>query len=181
MSARRGAFLLAGALIAAAAAAGTGFLFSASAARAATGSSKPQRLLIEKDAAYARQAAGLAQGGLRVVADYGAFVLAEVPAGSPRSRLAAAGVRVRRERPEGVRLRRRLVTALPRAPAATADGRDDLHLIRFSGPPRRSWVQSLAELPGARVLMTLPEDAYIVWLPERAREALASLDARWSS
>lgn len=130
----------------------------------------PARVLIEKDAAYTREAAPLAaRGRMRVIEDYGSFVLAEVFAGSARGDLAAAGLRVRREMPEGVRLSRREFTRDDAALAAPGPvprpGRDDLHLVRLSAPARASWIDALRSVPGARILMTLPEDAYLVWLP----------------
>src|SRR5258706_4029725 len=132
----------------------------------------PLRFLIDRDDAHDRQASLLALGGMRVVSAHGSYVLAEIPDGRGRSLLTASGVHVRREVPEGVRMRRRLLSAGPERPSSAG-----LHLVRFAGPPRPDWVEALRALPGARILMALPEGAFFVWLPARARLALSALSA----
>jgi bacillopeptidase F (M6 metalloprotease family) len=141
-------------------------------------SEKPLKLLVEKDSSYARRASVLGRAGMRVVADYGSYVLAEIPRRLGATALRTQGLRVRRERPDGVRLQRRLVSAgALRARLPVARAAADLHLLRFAGPPRPEWVDALHRIPGARILMTLPEDAYLVWLDGASHEALHSLPA----
>ncbi len=147
--------------------------------RAGTGAGeKPLTLLVEKDASYARRAAFLGRAGMRVVSDYGSYVLAEIPRRLGAEALRGQGLRIRRERPDGVRLQRRLLSAgaLGAGPTEPRPA-ENLHLLRFAGPARREWVDALHRIPGARILMTLPEDAYLVWLDEDSHEVLGSLPA----
>jgi hypothetical protein len=141
-------------------------------------------VLLDKDGAYERAAPSLAAKGARVLADYGGFVLAEVPRGLGRAGVAAAGLRIRRELAEGVRLRRRVVgpPGTPGSPALRpsampAGGRDDVFVVKMAGPVRPGWTEEIRRLPGARILMPLPEAAYLVWLPHGAQEAVSGLGA----
>ncbi len=134
-----------------------------------------RRILLEKDDAWRRQARSLERAGLRVLGDYGRFVLAEMADPGGRSILRRAGVRIRREMEDGVRLHRRTLGAADDAGAAPGPG---LHVMKFEGPVRPEWVAALRSLRGVRILSALPESAYLVWLPRDASAALARLPRR---
>lgn len=133
-----------------------------------------RRLLLEKNEAWIRQAAALRRAGLRVLADYGRFVLAESTDPAAGRLLRDSGVTVRRELRRGVRLRRRMLT--PAEPISTAPG-GGLHVVQFSGPALPDWVESLASVPGLTILSVLPESAYLVWLPPGSEGSVRGMPA----
>src|SRR5262249_13589308 len=130
------------------------------------------RVLVDKGAAFERQAAAWAGQGLRVISDYGSFVLAEIPESAASAVLAAGSSSVRRGPPAGVRLRRRGLTPDRVPPPAAAAG---VHILHFDAPARARWIEAIRGLSGARILMPLPDDAYVVWLPEDVGTAIESL------
>jgi hypothetical protein len=119
-------------------------------------------------------ARSLVARGATVLGDYGAFVVLDAPAGT-----LAAGE-------PGVELRdgdlrillnsgpldttsvgaKALAAAPPSDPAARA-----LHLVQFSGPIRPEWRAAL-EARGLRVVSYVPSDAYLVYGPAAALDAL---------
>ncbi|MBI3448371.1 MAG: S8 family serine peptidase [Acidobacteria bacterium] len=134
----------------------------------------PVRLLIDKDGSWAQSAAELSRSGMRVVDELDSYVVAEFAADPGAAALRAKGLHVRRRLADGVHLRRRTVTRDSFAAASPAAG---LHLVRFSRPVRGEWIDAVRSLPGSRVLMALPGDAYVVWLPDAAARKIRLLPA----
>lgn len=48
-----------------------------------------------------------------------------------------------------------------------------LHIIQFSAPVRNDWIDGLRAIEGLRVVTYLPENAYLVWADQPARDVLA--------
>jgi bacillopeptidase F (M6 metalloprotease family) len=132
----------------------------------------PGRIILDKDEAWLRSEAALRKAGLRILADYGSFVLAEAGSSSASRLIPGSGLHVRRELRPGVRLRRREIEPAASTGAAPAGG---LHVIAFPGPALPAWIEALVAVPGVRLLGALPESAYIVWLPADSAPLLASL------
>src|SRR5262249_55641345 len=130
---------------------------------AAAPAGRTVRVLVDKGAAFERQAAAWAGQGLRVISDCGGFVLAETPESAASAVLAAGSSSVRRVRPEGVRLRRRVLTRDRVRPPAAAAG---VHILHFDAPARARWIEAIRGLSAAPVLLPLPHDAFLVSLPD---------------
>ncbi len=115
-----------------------------------------------------------AQGG-RVIADYGSYVLLEVSDAVAKNLsdrgteivdennlvlLNAGAIDTRSEKPS-------------RSAVASRSGKQ-MRLIQFAGPVRPEWYQALAET-GVRIVTYIPNNAYLVYGPPKAMQALQML------
>ncbi len=111
-------------------------------------------------------AAPVPGAGVRVVADYGAFTVVEMPDRQAAS-LAAAGVVTLRDEQNLVLLNTGPIDT--KAPAAMAlmtrqviGNEPAVHLVQFAGPVKDQWLASL-EKTGVKVVQPIPFNAYAVY------------------